>query len=170
MRLVKYILTFIIFLVIGFTLFMPKSNIYYKVEDILQKQGIVIDNEEIQDNLLDLKILHPVIYYQGLDVARASIITFRPMLVLNTLKVEDIELLGVAKNLNIDINRLSATHSILKPFYIKLNANGSFGLAKGYVDLKNRLIHIDIVEPKNINPIRNFLKKGEKGWYYESNF
>ena len=170
MRLVRNLSIFLLALYLGIILFMPKSNLYYKAEELLKKQGIVIGNEELKSSLVGLKVMHPVAYYQGLDVARASIIDAKVLLFVNTLSVEDIELLGVAKNLNIDIKSLKANHSILNPFYIKLNINGSFGVATGYVDLNSKVVHIDIIEPKDINPIKRYLKKAQKGWYYESKF
>lgn len=171
MRLVKYILTFLIAFYLGFILFMPKVHLYYKAEELLKKQGVVIDNEEITTTPINLKILHPIAYYEGVDFARASMVKVTPLIFINTLEAEDIELLNIAKRfLNVSINKLKATYSILNPYKIKVNIDGSFGIATGYIDLKNRVAHIDIVEPKDINSIRKFLKKGEKGWYYESKF
>jgi len=171
MRVVSYILTFIIALYLGFILFMPKVNLYYKAEEILKQQGVVIDNEEIRSSITSLKLMHPVAYYQGVDFARASMVNITPLLVINTLEAENIELLSVAKKfLDVSIKNLKATHTLLDPFNVKLTIVGSFGIASGYINLKSRVIHIDIIEPKNINSIRRFLKKGKKGWYYESKF
>ena len=171
MRLVTYIVAFLVSLYLSFILFMPKVNLYYKAEQILKEQGVVIDNEEIRDTVISLKLMHPVFYYQEVDFARASMIDIKPLIFVNSITAENIELLNVAKKYyNININTLKANHTILKPFYIKLNLVGNFGVASGYVDLKQRVVHIDIIEPKNINSIRKFLKKGEKGWYYESKF
>jgi len=171
MRMVKNILLFIVAIYIGFILFMPKQELYFKAEQILKKQGIIIDNEEIINSLTNFKLLHPVVYYQGVDVARASMLKATPLLLVNTLEAENVELLNVAKKfINVNINRLKASHSVLKPYYIKLNIDANFGIASGFINLKKRVIHIDIIEKKDINSIRKFLKKGEKGWYYESNF
>jgi hypothetical protein len=171
MRMVKNLLIFIAVLYIGFILFMPKQELYFKAESLLKKQGIVIDNEETQESFTNLKVLHPVAYYQGVDVARASIIKATPLLFTNKIEAENVELLNVAKKfLNVNINSITANESILKPYYIKLNIDANFGIATGYVNLKSKVIHIDIIEPKDINSIKKFLKKGEKGWYYESKF
>ncbi len=171
MRLVKYILTFIVAFYLGFILFMPKVNLYYKAEELLKKQGVVVDNEELRATPINLKLMHPIAYYQGVDFARASIINITPLLLVNSLEAENIELLGVAKKfLNVSISKLKANHSVLKPFIVKLNIDGSFGIASGYIDLKSKVVHLDIIEEKDIKPIKKFLKKGQKGWYYESKF
>jgi len=171
MRLVKYILSTLMALVVGLIIFMPKVELYYKGEELLNKYGVTIDGEEISSSMVSTKVLHPTIYFRGVDVARASVVDFKPYLFINSIKAEDIELLNVAKQfLKVDIDTLKANHSILKPFYIKLNIVGSFGVANGYIDLKSRVVHVDIIEPSDINSIKKFLKKGEKGWFYESNF
>jgi len=171
MRLVKYILIAIITLYLGLIIFMPKVEGYYKLEKILKEQGVVIDNEELISNPLKLKILHPVIYFQGIDIARAMSAEVTPLLLVNSVKLENVELLNVAKQaLNIEINSLIAKESIVKPKIINLDINGSFGVANGYVDLNSNFVHIDIIEPKDIDSIKKFLTKSDKGWQYESNF
>ena len=171
MRLVRGVLIFIVALYLGLIFFMPKSELYYFVEKQLNKQGVAIDNEVLNSKPTSLDILHPVAYYQGVDVARVAKIKVTPLLFINKVEADDIELLNIAKKfLNVTVSSLKLNHSILKPFRVKIDAKGSFGVANGYANLKSRVVHIDIVKPKNINSIRRFLKKGAKGWYYESRF
>ena len=171
MRLVKYILLFIVTLLFGLYIFMPKVQLYYKAEEFLQSKNILIGNEVIESNLLGLKVHHGIIYYQGAEMARFELAQIRPYIILNSANFKNIETLGIAKRFgNINVQTLELKHSILKPFFIKLSANGSFGAASGYIDLKNHFVHIDITEAKDIAPFRAILKKGEEGWYYESKF
>ena len=171
MRLVRNILIFLIALYVGIIIFMPKSELYYYGEKELKKQGIVIDNEIVESKLASLDIIHPVVYYQGVDVLRIAKLKITPLLFVNKVEAQGVELLNVAKQfLNIDIDKLKLNHIIFKPFRVKLWAVGSFGEADGFINLKKRVIHIDITKIKNINPIKRFLKKGAKGWYYESRF
>ncbi len=171
MRLVKYFFTVVIVIALGVTIFMPKERLYYKAEELLNSKGITIGNEEIIDSLGNLKVLHPVTFYQGADIARASNIIFKPLLVVNSIEAENIEFIGIAKKFSrVSITLLKANHNILKPLYIKLEASGSFGEAVGYINLRSRVIHIDITKEKDIASIQKFLTKGEKGWQYESNF
>lgn len=172
MRLVKSLFIFIIATYLGLLFFMPKTQGYYKLEQLLNKQGIVVSNEKIESTLKAFKIAHPVIYYQGVDVARVSSVDIRPYILANSIKAKNIELLGVAKKLlkDIEIHQIDAKESLLDPYHIKLDINGSFGTAVGFVDLNKQLVHIDITKPKNINTLRRVLKQGEKGWYYERKF
>jgi len=171
MRLVKNILLFLVMAALGLYIFMPKVQLYYKAEQFLKSKNIVISNEKIDSNLLSLKLQHPVIYYQGLDVARAELVEAKPYLVLNSIELKNVETLGSVKRLvDMNIENMDIKQSIFKPFYLKLSANGSFGTAFGYIDLRERKIHIDITEVKDIKPLKGVLKKGKEGWYYESRF
>ncbi len=171
MRVVRTIFLFIVALYLGLVLFMPKTELYYYIEKQLSSYGVVIDNEELNSKPTFLEVLHPIAYYQGADVARVAKIKVTPLLFINKIEADNIELLNVAKQfLNVSIDSLKVNHSILKPYRVKIDAVGSFGVANGYANLKQRVIHIDIIKPKSINSIKRFLKKGEKGWYYESSF
>jgi len=171
MRMVRNIILFAVALIVGVVLFMPKSQLYYFGEKQLKQYGVVIGNEKLDDKFLSLDILHPVVYLQGLGVVRASKIEVMPLLFINRVDADGVELINEAKKfLNINITKLKLNQSILKPYRVKIDAQGSFGVANGYANLKNRVVHIDIIKPKDINSIKRYLKKGEKGWYYESKF
>ncbi len=171
MRLVKYILLFLLTLLLGLYIFMPKTALYYKAEEYLKSKSVVVGNEEIESNLLRFKLQHAVVYYQGADLARIEEVQIKPFILANSAILKSIEPLGIAKKFgNLRVERLELKESIFKPFYIKLYATGSFGKADGYIDLKSHLVHIDLREPKDIGAIKKLLKKGEEGWYYESKF
>jgi hypothetical protein len=171
MRLVKNIFIGLIALIIAFIAFMPKEQLYYFAERKLSEQNIVISQEEINTKFGALIVKHGVVNFQGIDVAQFNKAKILPLLFVNRATIENIEFLNIAKNfINFDIEALKLNHTILKPFIINLTAFGGFGSAEGFIDLKKRLIRIDITEAKNINSIKRFLKKGDKGWYYESRF
>jgi hypothetical protein len=69
-----------------------------------------------------------------------------------------------------EIAKLEAVHSVLSPQILHLKAKGSFGKVDGEVSLNKREVHLDFVETKQIDMLRSVLKKGEKGWYYETSF
>jgi len=171
MRLVRNVIIFLISMVAGLIIFMPKLSIYYYLENTLAKQGIVIYNEKTNSSLTKLTVSNANISFQGADIAEISYLEVKPLLVYNTIEAKNIELAGIAKQfLNIQIDSLKAKHTILNPYIVKIDTNGTFGNALGYANLKERIVHIDIVEEKDISNIKKFLKRGEKGWYYESSF
>jgi len=171
MRLVKYILISLIALILSFIAFMPKEQLYYFAEQKLNEQNIVISQEEINTKFGALIVSHGVVNAQGVDVAQFNRAKILPLFFVNRATIENIEFLNIAKNfINFDIEKVNLNHTIFKPFIVTIRANGGFGSASGYIDLKNKTIRIDITEAKNINSIKRFLKKDNKGWYYESKF
>ena len=171
MRLVRNVILFIVALYIGAVLFMPKSQLYYFGEKQLKEYGVVIGNEVLNEKIASLEVLHPVAYYQGVDVVRAANLKITPLLFINKLEANNVELLNIAKKfINIQIKTLKVNNSILKPYRVKIDAIGSFGVANGYANLKSRVVHIDILKAKDLSSLKRYLKKGEKGWYYESKF
>jgi len=171
MRLVRNIVLFIITLYIAIVVFMPTSQLYYFAEQQLEDKGIIIGDEKIVDKIVSFELLNPIVYYQAVDIIKATKIKVTPLLFVNSLRAENIELLNIAKKfLNIHIDSLDAKHSIFNPYRIKIDATGNFGVAHGYADLKNRILYLKLTDIKNINSIKRYLKKSEKGWYYETKF
>jgi len=172
MRLVKRVLIFLIVLYIGVIVFMPKKQLYYFAEKSLNdKYGVVISNEDISSTPLSLNINHALIFAQGLQVARVANAKVLPLLFVNKVELEDIELANMAKQfINVSISSLRAKESILNPYIIDIDAVGNFGIIKGYANLKSRVLHLDLVEVKDANSLKKFFKKGKKGWFYESKF
>ena len=171
MRLVINIIIFIIVLLVGIVIFMPKSQLYFLAEKYLNNNYGIIIEEKLKETPINLAIEDAKVYAQGLEVVYINSIKIDPYIILNRVVAKDIELAGVAKDfMNISIEKAILKESILKPFIVDVKANGSFGVAKGWIDLKRRLLHIDIIDVKNINPIKKYLHKNQKGWYYESKF
>jgi hypothetical protein len=171
MRLVRNIIIFIVALVAGLAIFMPKLNLYYYLEDKLAQNGVTISNENATSTISSLKLSNANVSYQGADIATIGKLKAMPFIAYNKLEAKNIELAGIAKKFaNIEIDNLKATHTLLKPYIVKISANGSFGVANGYANLKQRVLHLDIVDAKDIKALKRFLKRGEKGWYYESKF
>ncbi len=171
MRVVIYIFLFLFTFIISFIAFMPKKNIYFYIEKELNKNRVLIYNEKIKETPIELDIKDGIINYQGLDIAKFNDINFKPYLFINTLKAKGIKLLDIAKEaLDLEIDSIVLKETLLKPFIITIQADGNFGKAIGYIDLKNRLIHIEIVDAQNILNLKRFLRKNKKGWYYERKF
>ncbi|NPA28399.1 MAG: hypothetical protein GXN91_05105, partial [Epsilonproteobacteria bacterium] len=109
--------------------------------------------------------------YEGIDIAQINEIKVTPLLAVNQVEIKGVEFLNIAKDMiGEGIEYIKANHSILKPYWVKLDIKGDFGVAKGYIDLKSRLVHIDIVKEKNIAPLKSILRKNKQGWYYEYRF
>jgi hypothetical protein len=58
----------------------------------------------------------------------------------------------------------------MKPYKIAIDGLGSFGKVEGGVYINMNKIFLRFPETKDINSFRKFLKKDDKGLYYEEFF
>ena len=153
-------------------LFAPKVELYYLLEKSLKERNIVIANETITDTWYGLQIENATLYVAGAKVAQIAKFNFNFFLFYNTLKIDEVKMDKSLSNMAPrEIKHLSAIYSVLHPLKVKLEAEGSFGVAEGSVNLKNRKVEIFFPVTKDIKTIKRFLKKDkERGWVYETNY
>ncbi len=150
-------------------LFSPKKELYFLLEEKLYKQNIVISDEELIEGPLSLTIKHPIIYYNGAAIATAEEIELWSLLLYT--KVDFLNLM-IAKGLPTEasIESINIIHSALSPMNVDMTAISSLGNIEGQASLQERIIHLDIAKDGNVKAFAKYLKKDEKGWYYESKF
>ena len=167
---IKSLLYFIVIL-LSLAIFAPKRELYYLLENYLQRQDIVIDNEKINSGLLTLKIEHPDIYVKGVKIAKADELSIFTIFFYSLLSAKNIDVdESLARLVPGKIEKAVAQYQILNPKNITISIVGDFGKAKGYFSLTKRVLHIDFENLKSPGSLRSMLKKGEKGWYYEASF
>ena len=170
MQMVKRITGGFFLLIIFLWLFSPKQELYYLIEKELEKNGIIISNEKFQDHWFGLTITNADIYLKGIKVAEAEKLTLNAFFLYNALSIENIKTdKGIHNVAPKSIERLSATFSIIAPYKIDISGDGSFGSIYGgfYFNLDNKLL-IRFKNAKEITAFRKFLKKDQKGLYYET--
>jgi len=171
MQVVKKTALFLIVILLSLAIFAPKRELYYLLEEYLLQQDIVIDNEKIESGLFTLKLQHPDIYVKGIKMAEIREVSLLTLLFYTTITAGDIKPDASLQSwVPRQIDTVSLRYQVLNPMNITLKATGSFGVASGYISIKNRLFHLDITEAKSIDVLKPVLKKGEKGWYYETSF
>jgi hypothetical protein len=171
MQMVKKILLLTVLFWIALLAFMPKEEIYFALERKLVKEGVEINEQKITEGLFDLTIESPVIYVKGVKAATAQKVTFFTTFFMTKVIISDLRIDTQLRVMLFDgAKRVTLIHSVLDPLNIHIDAEGSFGLLSGIVSLKDHRVHIDFSDIKKIGTIKSNLKKGEKGWYYESDF
>lgn len=163
----------IVFMVawIAIIVLMPKQEFYYKLEETLAKHEIMINEEEINEGLFSLNLKEVTVYFKGINVAtieevKLATLLFYSCIELRTLKVDDSLKTMVPQK----TEKAVATHSILSPLEVLVDASGSFGAMSGSIDLSERNVRLDFNESKNIQMLKPQLRKDEKGWVYETSF
>ena len=171
MQVVKKAALGLLVILFSLAIFAPKRELFYLLEERLMQQDIIISNEEIEAGLFTLTLQHPELYFKGIKVADIGEITLFSLLFYTTVAAKEIKTdASLQKMLPGKIDKLTAGYQLWSPGNITLSALGSFGRAEGYVSLNKRVIHIDLVEEKSTKALKPLLKKGEKGWYYETAF
>jgi len=171
MQVVKKMLISFFVLWFAALLFMPKKELYYALEEFLEKQSISINEKHIEESIFTLKLHDVSVYVKGIKIMSVDKIRFFTLFFYTTVKADNILVdESFTQFIPERLDKAKAIHTLLNPIDIRLSGVGSFGLAEGMVNLKTNHIRIDLSEIKKINNIRNLLKKDEKGLYYETSF
>ena len=171
MQMVKKIFITLFITWFALLIFMPKQEIYYALEKELAQQEIEINEKSIEEGVFSLTLNQASVYVKGIKIATIEEFTLFTLLFytkveLDTLLLDD-SLKAMAPQ---QTDKAIVSHSLLSPLEASLSAEGSFGVIEGNVDLKERKLHINFTETKEIEMIKSQLKKDEKGWYYETSF
>jgi len=171
MQMVKKILIMIGVAWLALLVLMPKQEIYYKLEKLLEKQSIVINEKQKDERLFSLTLHKVDVYAKGIKLASIEKVDFFTFFFYSSVVCDGIILDDSLKTmLPTQIRIAKARHAIWKPLKIDLKTEGSFGEAEGFADLKNRNMRLDFNESKGIEMLKSSLQKDEKGWYYETSF
>ncbi|MBD3792584.1 MAG: hypothetical protein IE889_00260 [Campylobacterales bacterium] len=171
MHLVKRIIGGFFLTLILLWLLAPKEEIYYLLEQELNKQDIIISNEQFTDRWYGLEINHADIYVKGINMAQVGSLRLNLFFLYNSLTVDSILTdKGIHNVAPESIDTLSATYSVINPMNVVINTAGSFGAAEGSVNLAERHLMIRLTDAKEITAFRKFLKKDTEGFYYETGY
>ena len=61
-------------------------------------------------------------------------------------------------------------YTLLDPERIALVVSGTFGTARGWIELQQKRIFLRWKKIGKLETLRNYLKQDKKGWYYEQRF
>ena len=172
MQMVKNI--FIALLVFWFSLllFMPKEALYYALEKQLETKGIKINEKAIESGIFSLNLIDADIYYKGINVAHIEKVNIFTLIFTTNINVKALSIDGSLKAFAPEkIDQANITHMIFSPMKVNILAKGSFGDMDGVLDLQERTLRLDFSNTtKEIDLLRENLKKDEKGLYFETSF
>jgi len=171
MSMVKYILTLCVIIWFAFLVLMPKQELYYKLEETLHSQEVALNEEEIEEGLFGLSLKNVSVYVKGINVANIEEVNLFTLLFYSCAEVKGLRMDDSLKTMvPQETQKAVLEHSVMAPFSVSVEAAGSFGTMTGEIDLNARKVHLDFNESKNIAMLKPQLKKGEKGWVYETSF
>jgi len=171
MQVVKKIFFSLVVLWIAILFFMPKQMLYYKLEEVLAKNDIKINEKRVEEGLFSFKVYDSKIFVKGIELASVKEINFFTLLFYTKINIKDLELDSSLQNMApTQIDTSSVTHALWNPVNININAEGPFGGVVGTAALMNRTLRLDFNETNQIQMLKANLKQDEKGWFYETTF
>lgn len=151
--------------------FMPKAELYYGVEKVLAKKDIRLNEGSIDEGLFSLTLYDVALYAKGIEVAHIKEVEFFTILFYSSLRVEELTVdEALQSKVPARTQEAHFSYTLFMPTTVSMDANGSFGVVEGSVDLLAQTVKVDFVERKEMEMLKPLLKKDEKGWHYEGSF
>ncbi len=168
----KKILLVILSFVAGLILFMPKLSLYYTLENLLKKEHITLKASVLKDRWIDLNVKEMVVSYDGIDSLKVDEVKISPWLLYNVVHLQGVSpTKDIAKMFNAKADEVDISYVPWNYKRVKITAIGDFGALSGWFDIFESKIHL-LLEPsdsfKNNSILRQYFKKQEEGWVYES--
>jgi len=174
-RLLKF-LAYILFFMFALIYFLPKQSLYYLAEHELQKQQVILSNEEIIEKAFSLELQHADITYQSISSAEIGSIDIKLLLFFNVINIHDINISSLASTfIPLNISRVEVKQTLLNPLNIFFKASGEFGEAQGVLHILDKNVSL-ILKPsslmlKSYRSTLRELHKNKKGEYqYDQTF
>ena len=168
----KKLLLILVFFYVGFILFMPKINLYYTLESLLQKEHIVIQEGGLHDRWIDLDIQNSVVLYDGVASVQADSITITPWLFSNSIHALNVgPTVAIKRLLDVHADDVLLTYALWDYKYVHIEASGDFGVISGRVDVLAQTVHLVLTPSakfKNHDVVRQYFKKTEEGLVYDT--
>lgn len=156
--------------------FLPKTNLYYKLEHTLQPQGIIIHNEHIDDKRLWLEILDAELYVQKIESMHIDKSTIMLFGIYNKINLEHINLAStLGQFVPKKIESAYFSYGLHDPLNINATVLGDFGKAEIRFNLYDRLMTANIQASKLMKSkfsatLRNLKRDKKGGYHYEYRF
>ena len=168
---VKKILLVLTVFWLGILVLMPKQELYYKLEEVLDKYEVRLNEAEVSEGFFSLNLKQVNVYVKDIKVASIEEVSLFSLLFYSSMEVKSLRVDDSLKNMIPEETKSAfLRHTILSPWEVSVEASGSFGSLTGEIDLNTRQVHLDFNESKKLQMLKPALKKTEKGWVYETSF
>ena len=170
----KKILSFSALLLVGFILFLPKTNLYYSAEEALSSAHLYLNNEKINERFFYLDIRDATLLLDTMPIGSVEQIEFIPLILFNRVTVSGVEFSGEFASLFPQgIDQLNFTYTLLHPLSVTIKGEGGFGPVDGEIDMREGKLTL-LFNPSPI--LRAYplllskLHTSDKGLVYETSF
>jgi len=170
-KILAYICTMVALLI----LFLPKTNLYYAAEGLMQEKNIYISDEEVHDSGFSLELINAMIFFDKLELMKVENIKLSPWIVYNVVSLNTVDINeGFSDFLPEEISSLKVEHFFYNPTHIKLSGESTDSFFFGDVDILKRVLSLHLrvgaKSEKRYKVLLEKLTKEEGGYYYEYKF
>jgi hypothetical protein len=143
-------LSYFMFVLFALALFIPKSSIYFLLEQELVKKKLVISNETPIENIFSLELEDAELSFDGVDFANVKSVEFTFFGVYNSIHLQNIELSSLVQGfLPSGVADISLNYTLANPFVVSGSAKGDFGEAEVKLSLENMQVRA-VVQPSEL--------------------
>lgn len=167
----KLVILFAVFYIAFITL-MPKENLYYTLKNKLKDERITMTEESINDDFISLKGKKVSIFYDGIESVEADEFSVMALGFYNKIDASNV---GAAKDLKnmfgFSADDVEITYAVWNYKIATITASGDFGSIDGTFELASgtlKLLLDPSLEFEKSSIIRQYFKKSEEGYIYES--
>jgi hypothetical protein len=153
-------------------IFLPKTNLYYLLEEKIGKNNIVISDEKIKEGMVSLTLEEFNLNYRKdsiIEIKKADIYTYGLFNYIN------IDKLKINKLFNKEFSNAKVIYSIIDPLNLKLYTEYKSSTLNMDINLIDKKIKVSLLlnanDKKEFSKEINYMKKSKNGDYkYEYNF
>lgn len=151
---------------------MPKTRLYYGLEKALYSSQIILSDEKIHETSISLHIDDGKLFFKDIEVGEFKHIAIYPDIFVNLLKInhfqknKEISLLP-----DIVLDNITFFYTPFYPIKAWIKGESSLGHIRGYIDLRQRRVQIDLFASKLPGQLQSLMKKIKEDQYrYEYNY
>lgn len=142
-------IVYVLFTLYAIVIFLPKENLFFLAEKELSKYKVVVANERVEDKYLSFNIKDYEVYYDDIFFGLGSEITLNTFLFSNSLEIKNFRISkSFQKFIPQRIDKVLVNYEITNPIEIKIEGFGEFGEIKGFVNLVERRVFIELFASK----------------------
>lgn len=171
MQMVKKILIVMVAIFLSIIIFSPKRELYYLLEEKLKDNSIVIYEESIDSGFFNLTVKDAKLSANGFKhIATIGELSVTSFLFYSIITIYDVSFNDSIKSfLPVKMLNLKISHNIFSPNTLNLVAQLDNILKEAKIKMIDNKVRVEMSDINGTKYLAPFMKKGEEGWYYETN-
>ncbi len=170
------ILAYMLFFIFMLMVFIPKTSLYYLVEEKMKNFDIVISGEKLIEHIFWLEIQDLELSTKAIESASIKEVNIKIFFFYNTLHFSNIQLSSLVEvYLPSKVEELEVRYTIFNPLSIQIEGSGEFGEVDASFDILDRNLSVRL-HPSNMmlkrykKSMKMFKKSQEGAYVYAKSF